>query len=81
MDQTQINEVMSHKHLGIIFTNDSNRHEHIEHIKAKAWTRINVMHKLKFKLDRKSLQTMYFSFIRPVLEYAGVIWNNCMQYE
>ena len=60
MDQTQINEVMSHKHLGIILTNDCNWHEHIEHIKAKAWNRINVMRKLKFKLDRKSLQTMYF---------------------
>ena len=81
MDQTQINEVMSHKHLGIILTNDCNWHEHIEHIKAKAWNRINVMRKLKFKLDRKSLQTMYFSFIRPVLEYADVIWNNCTQYE
>ena len=73
MDQTQIIEVMSHKHLGIILTNDCNWHEHIEHIKAKAWNRINVMRKLKFKLDRKSLQTMYFSFIRPVLEYADVI--------
>ena len=39
------------------------------------------MRKFKFKLDRKSLQTMYFSFIRPVLEYADVIWNNCTQYE
>ena len=39
------------------------------------------MRKLKFKLDRKSLQTMYFSFIRPVLEYADVIWNNYTQYE
>ena len=55
MDQTQINEVMSHKHLGIIFTNDCNWREHIEHIKAKAWNRINVICKLKFKLDRKSL--------------------------
>ena len=35
----------------------------------------------KFKLDRKSLQTMYFSFIRPLLEYADVIWDNCTQYE
>ena len=39
------------------------------------------MRKLKFKLDRRSLQTIYFSFIRPLLEYADVIWNNCAQYE
>ena len=39
------------------------------------------MRKLKFELDRKSLQTIYFSFIRPLLEYADVVWNNCAQYE
>ena len=81
MDETQINEVMSHKHLGVIFSNDCSWHNHIEHIKTKAWNRINVMRKLKFKLDRRSLQTIYFSFIRPLLEYADVVWNNCAQYE
>ena len=39
------------------------------------------MRKLKFKLDRKSLQIIYFIFMRPILEYADVVWNNCTQYE
>ena len=39
------------------------------------------MRKLKFQLDRKSLQTIYFSSIRPLLEYADVVWNNCTQYD
>ena len=39
------------------------------------------MRKLKFKLDRKSLETIYISFIRPLLEYANVVWDNCTQYE
>ena len=30
-------------------------------------------------MDRKSLQTIYFSFIRPLLEYADVVWDNCAQ--
>ena len=37
--------------------------------------------KLKFQLDRKSLQTIYISFIRPLLEYADVVWDNCTQQE
>lgn len=37
------------------------------------------MRKLKFLLDRKSLETIYISFIRPVIEYADIIWDNCMQ--
>ena len=43
--------------------------------------RINVMWRLKFRLNRKSLETLYFSFIRPLLEYADVIWDNCTYYE
>ena len=39
------------------------------------------MRKLKFSLDRKSLETIYIAFIRPLLEYADVIWDNCAQYE
>jgi hypothetical protein len=27
------------------------------------------------KLDRKSLETCYFSFIRPILEYGDVVWD------
>ena len=34
---------------------------------------------LKRRLDRKSLQTIYFSFIRPIIEYADVVWDNCPQ--
>ena len=37
------------------------------------------MRKLKFKLDRRSLETIYLTFIRPLLEYDDVIWDNCTQ--
>ena len=30
-----------------------------------------------FKLDKKTLESIYFSFIRPTLEYADIVWNNC----
>lgn len=39
------------------------------------------MRKLKFKLDDRSLRTIYFSFIRPHLEYADAEWDNCTQHE
>ncbi|MCG8077918.1 MAG: reverse transcriptase family protein, partial [Candidatus Thiodiazotropha taylori] len=79
MNYQQIQEVTSHKHLGLYFSNDCSWHEHINYIKSKAWQRINIMRRLKFQLDRKSLQTIYFSFIRPILEYADIVWNNCSQ--
>ena len=76
-------EVTSHKHLGIYFSNQCTWHEHIEYVKKKkkAWQLIYIMRRCKFQLDRKSVETIYFSFIRPLLEYADVVWNNCTQYQ
>jgi len=37
----------------------------------------NVLKRLKYVIDRKSIETIYFSFIRPKLEYASHIWDNC----
>ena len=81
MNDQPIKEETSHKHLGIFFSNDGTWHEHIDYLTSKAWRRINIMRKLKFILDRQSLEIIYTSFIIPVLEYADVVWGNCTQYE
>ena len=81
MDNVVVNRVSSHKHLGVVFNNDCTWHEHISEITTKAWKRIHILQSLKYQLDRRSLQTMYFSFIRPILEYADIIWDNCFNYE
>lgn len=81
MNNQIITEVENHKHLGVIFQSNCTWHEHLNMIISKAWQRIYVMRKLKFMLDRKPLQSIYFAFIRPVLEYADVVWGNCTKYE
>ena len=81
MSNQEITEVNFHKHLGIFFSNDCTWHKHIDYIKEKAWKRVNVMRRLKFQLDRKALEKIYTSFIRPILEYGNEIWANCTQYE
>ena len=70
MENQVISEVESHKHLGVFLSNDCSWHKHIDYIKEKAWGRINVMRRLKFFLE-----TIYLTFIRPVLEYADVIYE------
>ena len=65
LNKTQIAEVNSHKHLGIIFLNDCTWHAHLELVKSKPWKRINAMCKQKVQLDRKAFQTIYFIFMRP----------------
>ena len=39
------------------------------------------MRKLKFKLDRNSLEIILATFIRPLLEYGDIIWDDCTQFE
>ena len=81
MSGQKIKEVDTHKHLGIFLSKDGTWHKHIDYIKTKAWARINIMRKLKFQLDRRSLEIIYTTFIRPILEYGNEIWDNCTQYE
>ena len=64
MNQQPITEVNFHKHLGITLNGECSWHEHLSKLKSKVWQQINIMHKLKFILDRQSLQAIYFSFIR-----------------
>ena len=81
MHNQQINEVQYYKHLGVYLIQDCSWHKHIDCIKEKAWTRLNLMRKLKYDLDRKALESIYVSFICPVLEYADVLWDNYTQQE
>ena len=37
------------------------------------------MHKLSKDIDRKSLETIYESFIRSKLEYACIVWDDCSE--
>ena len=64
LNNTTISEVQQHKHLGLTFSNNGTWKDHITIIKEKAWSRINIMRKFKFKLNRQALQTICFSFIR-----------------
>ena len=81
MDNVEVKRVDCHKHLGLIFNTKCTWNEHIDEITTKAWKRIHLLQSLNYQLDRRALQTMYFSFVRPILEYADVIKDNCFDYE
>ena len=34
---------------------------------------------LKHILDRNALIKIYFAFIRPILEYGSIVWDDCSQ--
>ena len=53
--------------------------KHIDFIKEKAWSQINLLRMLKFTINQKSLEPINFAYIRSLLEYADVLWDNCTQ--
>ena len=75
LNGTPIEEVSSHTYLGIEFSFDLSWNRHINNIGSKAENRLNLLRPLKYKLDRKALETIYKSFIRPLLEYGLVVWG------
>ena len=69
--------MMSYKHLGIHFCPNGTWKDHINEIYKKACSRLNILRMMKHNLDRNSLEKLYFGFIRPILEYGSVVWDNC----
>jgi hypothetical protein len=71
-----VESVKHHKHLGVTLKADLKWDMHVENMANKAKKRLAVMKGLKFKLDRRSLETMYLAFVRPVLEYGDALWDS-----
>jgi hypothetical protein len=51
----------------------------LDMITKNAFSRVNIFRKFKFILDRKTLEAIYITFIRPLLEYADVVLDTKTQ--
>ena len=72
-----LKNVCNHKHLGLWFDTKLSWSYHIDQICIQASKRLNMMLPLKYKLSRNTLETMYISYVRPILEYGDIIFDNC----
>ena len=72
-----LQNITQHKHLGLTIRSDLRWSDHISHICNKSSKLINIMKHLKFTLDRQTLETIYISFVRPILEYGSAVWSGC----
>ena len=69
-----ISSVSEHKHLGVTLSHNLRWNAHINDIVSRCSKKINMMKQVKYELDRKSLETIYMSFIRPSMEYGDVLY-------
>ena len=77
----KINEVAQHTHLGVVLCNNLSWRAHIFKIYEKASKRLNILKGIKFKVDRSTLRKLYKSLVRPLMEYADVLWDGCTDSE
>jgi hypothetical protein len=75
LNNQRISQLKHHKHLGIYLSHNLSWNKHAEEIAKKANRCLGILRPLKFLLDRASLETLYKSFIRPILEYADIVWD------
>ena len=79
LDDVPITRVDNHKHLGLTLSNDLTWKTHVEEITDKANRRLGILRTLKYKLNRISLERIYKSMVRPILEYGDIVWHNTSQ--
>ena len=74
-----VEETEQHKHLGVVFNSALSWKDHVATILLSVSKLLDVMHKLSKDIDRKSLETIYESFVWSKLEYACIVWDDCSE--
>ncbi len=69
----------NHKHLGLWLSSNLTWRKHINEMAAKARKRLGCVQKHKYKLNRRCLELLYLTFVRPVMEYGNVLYDSAAQ--
>ncbi len=65
-----------HKHLGLWLSSDATWTKHINESALKARKRLGCVQKHKYRMDRRSIELIYLTFVRPLLEYGSVLFDS-----
>ena len=75
LNNIQVEKVPYQKHLGLILDQKLNFKQHIDCAISKINKGIAVIKKLRYSLPRKSLVTIYKAFLRPLIDYGDIIYD------
>ena len=76
IDDTNIIEVNSTKFLVVIIYKKLTWQQHITNIASKISKAIGVIERVRYKLPRSSLLSLYYSPIYPHLCYCNIVWGS-----
>ena len=75
LNNIQVEKLSNQKHLGLILDEKLNFKHHIDSVISKINKGIAVIKKLRYNLSRKSLITIYKAFLRPLIDYGDIIYD------
>jgi len=79
MYDQQLSDATESLHLGVTLQHNLKWDRHIENICIKAHKRLDILNSVSFTLNRRTLDTLYKSYVRSVLEYADIVLCNSTQ--
>ena len=75
LNNIQVERTNFQKHLGLILDEKLNFKQHVDSALSKVNKGISVMKKLRHTLPWKSLITIYKVFLRPLIDYGDIIYD------
>ena len=81
MDNTPVKNVRQHKPLGLVMEKEGKWKEHVEEMTTRAMRRVGILRGLRWRLNRRTIEKLYVTYIQPIFEYGGITWSNCTDEE
>ena len=75
LNNVEVERVPFQKHLGFILDEKLSFNQHIDNAISKINTGISVIKKLRYSLTRNSLITIYKAFLRSLIDYGDLIYD------
>ena len=80
INNTVLKSVEQHKYLGVLLHNSMSWSNHIQEVINKASKTLNFVKRTLYQCEPSVKATAYTTLVRPILEYASVVWDPHQQY-
>ena len=77
IDDSVVEQVSSHKILGVVIDSQMNYKSHIDELCKKLSKRIGLLKHISPFLKQRQRETYYNGVIKPTLLYGSMIWDSC----
>ena len=72
-----ITRVSEFKYLGVVLDECLSWSAHVKHVISRAGKRVGILGRLTDNLTAHCVNTVYKSFIRPIIDYCDTVWTCC----